>query len=360
MENRRIPDEDPTRLVAKFLLANGYLDTLQALTYESSVPLAEFRLDEEEGEQITLEGLLEARRLRELSNEMARARLAASEIPGWSNACPSVAVNVPLKTPTNVLFVTAGKVLGKWSILVATADRALRIYDYYSLDLKQEYTFLHTSPILEARIIREKWLLTAGMDGKVVVTDLANQTIVIAAIENAHSRYVNRLVVHNDQWIATSGYDKKINLYEISLCTDDSIEINHRTSVSLATLPEGLLFTEHAGSTVLVVCARETCFLEYYELPTLKVVERLNLNQNGDLWVSFSGIDIAQQPSGPKYIGMATSTTPHGRWLAFEVGKEDLKANIFHGAPQSDLGVLPRFAWRPDGCGFWVSCSLSP
>lgn len=353
----RISDQDPTRLVAKFLLTHGYLDTLQALTHESSISLEDFCLDDEEGEQVTLESLLEDRRLRELSNAMAKARLAESEISGWGEQCPAIFKALPLKSPTNVLFVTAEKVLGEWSILVTTADRALRIYNYKTLDLEHEYTFLHTSPILEARVLKEKWLLTAGMDGKVVVSDLTNKAVVIASLENAHTRYVNRLVIQ-DSWIATSGYDKKINLYEITACTDSEIVINYKSSITLATTPEGMLFTEHEGSTVLVVIARDTCFLEYYCLPSLSPKQKFNLNQNGDMWVSFSGIDIAQQPTGPKYIGMSTSTTPHGRWLAFEVGKEDLKANIFHGSPQSDLGVLPRFAWRPDGSGFWVSTAI--
>lgn len=349
----RIGDQNPMRLVARFLLSHGYVDTLQALTHECGVPISEFRLDEEEGEQTTLEGLLEDRRLRELSNALAAARLAESQVSGWRHSCPATATALPLKSPTNVLFVTAEKVLGNWTVFVTTADRALRIYDYATFKLEQEYTFLHSSPILEARVLQEKWLLTAGMDGKAVVTDLSTRQVVIAALESAHAKYVNRLVIHGS-WIATSGYDKKINLYEIIACTDKIIDISRRSSITLTTTPEGLLFTEHDGQDVLVVIARDTCFLEYHNIPDLSLKQKFNLNQNGDMWVSFSGTDIAQQPGSPWYIGMATSTTPNGRWVAFEVGKEELKANIFHGAPQSDLGVLPRFAWRPDGSGFWV------
>lgn len=351
--HQRLADHDPARLVGKFLLSHGYLETLEAFSNECNIKITDFRFDEEGGEQVTLESLLEERRLRELSIEMAKARLAESEIPGWSDGCPATPVPLPLKTSANVLFVTVNKVLGFWSVLVSTADKALRIYDYQSLELRQEYTYLHSSPILEARVLSEKWLLTAGMDGKVVVTDLAKQDIYIESLENAHSRYVNRLVV-NDKWIATSGYDKKINLYEIVESTDSALEIVFRASVLLATLPEGLLFTDNDDQTVLAVCARDTCFLEYYMVPTLELQRRLNMNQNKDLWVSFSGVDLSQQPTGPRYLGLSTSTSPYGRWLAFEVGNEEMKANIFHGAPQSDLGVLPRHVWRPDGSGFWV------
>lgn len=353
--SRRIAKEDPTRLVARFLLSNGYLDTLQAFSDECNIQISEMGIDDEEGEQVTLESLLEERRLRELSIKMAEARLAEAEIPGWSMECPQEGIPLPLKTATNVLFVAAAEVMGNWAILVATADRALRIYDYYTQDMKYEFTVLHTSPILEARVLAQRWLFTAGMDGKTVVTDLATKEIKIASLPEAHSKYVNRLVVYEDRWLATSGYDKKINLYEITSCTDDSLEIEFRASLQMGTLPEGMLFTSHEDRIVLVVCARDTCFLEYFATPDLKSVLRLNMNQNKDLWVSFSGIDISQQPTGPRFIGLSTSTTPYGRWLGFEVGNEEMKANIFHGAPQSDLGVLPRHVWRPDGSGFWVS-----
>lgn len=355
MTDRSVSSTNPERLVAKFLLNHGYLDTLQTFADESNIRISDFRLDENEGESITLESLLEERRLRELSIELAKTRLAESEVLGWSPWRHEEAISIPLKSPTNVLFVNVVQVEQKWTVLVTTADRAIRFYDLETLSLTAEYSYLHTSPILEARVVASTYLFTAGMDGKVVVTDLRSRNVVIDALENPHQRYVNRLVIHEGRWVATSGYDKKINLYEITACTSDEVVVTYRASITLPTLPEGMLFALHDEELVLVICARDTCFLDYYSVPSLILHSRINMNQNKDLWVSFSGIDISQQPSGPRYIGLSTSTTPHGRWLAFEVGKEELKGNIFHGAPQSDLGVLPRHVWRPDGSGFWVN-----
>ncbi|CCG82604.1 Predicted protein [Taphrina deformans PYCC 5710] len=344
---------NPTRLVARFLLAHGYLDTLQTLADESNIRIADLHLDDVEGEDITLEGLLEERRLRELSVELAKTRLAESEISGWTELCYQDPIPLPIVAPTNVLFVTVETVADCPCILVATADKAMRLYDFNSFELKQELRFLHSSPILEARVVGGQYLFTAGMDGKVVVTDLKSEEVVLDGLDQRHQRYVNRLVLYEQNWIATSGYDKKINLYEITECTSTTIKVELRASITLPSLPEGLLFCKHLDALALVVCARDTCFLEYYLVPSLELQTRINMNANKDLWISFSGIDISQQPGGPRYIGLSTSTTPNGRWLAFKVGEDEMKANVFHGAPQSDLGVLPRHVWRPDGSGFW-------
>lgn len=350
--SQRFAKDDPALLVARFLLSSGYLDTLQAFSDESNISISDFSLDQEDGEQVTLESLLEERRLREVSIALNKARLVDLEIKGWTEKCPEIGTPLVLKSLSNVLFVNVERVLGSWSIIITTADKALRIYSYNDLKLQAEYPVLHTSPILEARVLHEHWLLTAGMDGQVIVTDLLSGDLKMA-LTPGHTRYVNRLVIHNERWIATSGYDKVINMYEITNCSDTDITIEHRCARSFQTLPEGLLFVELEGKLMLVVTARDTCFLEYYDVASLELQNRVNMNENKDLWVSFSGIDISQQPTGPRMIGLSTSTTPYGRWLAFEVGKEGLQSNIFHGAPQSDLGVLPRHVWRPDGSGFW-------
>lgn len=382
--NRANP-QDPNRLVAKFLLSNGYLDTLHAFTHESGISLDSFDdndLAATGKEEVTLESLLEERRLREIQIQLAKVRLSELEIPEWTDTPGQwSSTELTLRAPaTNVLYLTVGIVLGNWSIVVCTADRGVRIYDYTTLDLTQEYLTLHASPVLEARVLLEdrgRWLLTAGMDGKVVLTDLEHQSVCIDGLEHPHTRYVNRLLVWNGEkkYLVTSSYDKHINLYELVFTDGADPLISYISSLTLPTTPEGLTFLSTSkGALLLLVASRDTPFLEVYTVADMKHYGRINMNENNDAWVSFSAIDISIHPSRQfedrVTIAISTSTTPHGRLLLLSCDLEDIRddhdtratttattrqapkigrSTIFTGAKQSDYGVLPRHVWRATG-----------
>ncbi len=349
---------NPTHLVAKFLLDNNYLETLELFALEANIKLDELNSHEDDGEQVTLELLLEDRRITELSLALQQSKLEQVMIKNWQNPSPSTSELLPLKTQTNVLFVAVFNVVGKWMIAVTTADRALRLYDFKTYELLQQYTTLHSSPILQCCQLLDRYLLTAGMDGNIVLSDLVKQ-VEILKLPKPHLKYVHRIVVHADRWIASCGYDKRVHVYSVSEADDSECTpvITHVGCLDFSTLPEAIVFIpmSRVGEPHLLVTTRDSCFLEYYTLPDLILHSRHNMNENNDLWVSYTAVDIAVQPVPPHHVGIATSSTPFGRWIAFEQDNDRIVINAWTGAPQSDLGVPSRFAWRADGSGFYVN-----
>jgi WD40 repeat protein len=159
----------------------------------------------------------------------------------------------------------------------------------------------------------------------------------------------------------SAGYDKRVHLYRVDNQRAKYLDAYELiASEQFASVVEGICFVTLAGIEHLAITRRDSCMIEYLELTNLQVVHELNMNVNKDTWVSFTGVDLAVQPVAPYLLGMATNKSPLGRWLAFEGHSErsrpddKMVADIYHGAAVSDLGVLQRFAWRPDGSGFFV------
>ncbi|ORY79071.1 WD40-repeat-containing domain protein [Protomyces lactucae-debilis] len=355
-----VDKEDPTRLIAKYLLDHGYLNTLEALSHDAAIALDQLQL--EDADAVSLESILAERSERLLSLQLANAKLNEMVLPVWSaETCPSQAYSLPGLGQANVLFVSGVKIDSALYILVTTADKLLRLYHADTFEC-QTWDGIHTSPILEARVIGNHSLLTAGMDGAVKLSDLRNSQSPPETLPGRHTRYVHRLL-HNDAqtYLVSTGYDKQLILYKIaSGNTPSSESFNLVASEQLATVVEGLCFVMLQGTEHLAITRRDSCMIEYLSLDTLQVVHTVNMNANKDLWVSFSGVDLAIQPVPPHLLGVATSKSPLGRWLAFKghtvepTPPDHIIADIYHGAAVSDLGVLPRFAWRPHGSGFFV------
>ena len=314
----------PVKLVAKFLLTHGYIDTLHAFSHEAGIELDTF--DDVE----SLEEVLEERRLRELQNQLARVRLAETELPRWVEQ--KWTQRDVLTLPSNVLFVT----VADSQIIVSCADRSIKVFDYDTLELLQ--TITNSSPILDV-IVHDKKFITAGMDGHVKLTD-ADGSVSL----HSHQKYANRLSMYGS-YLASSGYDKRINLYH---------DFKHTNTLNLTTTPESITFIHH-DRLILLVSARDTPFLDFYAVPEMTRLTRWNMNENNDLWVSFSAIDISVLSGDTITLIISTSvervlilSAPWSR-ITSEDGEISRKS-VFTQSQYSDYGVLPRHV-----AGLWTN-----
>lgn len=122
---------------------------------------------------------------------------------------------------------------------------------------------------------RPTYVLTAGMDGRVVQWDLLHD-LPVHEIRD-HKRFVVR-VAHSDdgRFMATAGYDKNIHIYAADIRHDKPVYTRLHTLV-LPTNPEALLFVRGPATpgdapgllerTWLLYTARDRATLHYVALP---------------------------------------------------------------------------------------------
>lgn len=150
------------------------------------------------------------------------------------------------------------------------------------------------------------------MDGSLSLIDLIAREVVTKVHE--HTKYLVKCVWSPDgKWIATVGYDKGLIIYQVveeASKSEESITLlpgetpdlySASPKISLVqkyihyakTNPEAIVFLP--ASDYLAFCCREDNLLRYVKLPTEGEEEKeewdvtsINLNENGDAWVSFS------------------------------------------------------------------------
>ncbi|KAK9476764.1 WD40-repeat-containing domain protein [Lipomyces japonicus] len=353
-------------LVARYLRDNGYKQTLEAL-------MEELGLEDDmipDDHSMTLESILEQKRLFDLSQAVEELEIDDKREDNWLIPYPSFLSVVPKQVPeVNILFVSVAKLRlptvldddssprsERQCILVASADKSLKIFDFYSFDLLKSFTHLHSSPILTLAAIDADTVVTGGMDGRLVFTKVATGEVVVFAKD--HFKYLVRITVTNDnKYIATAGYDKKVNVYNLSFQGEDQIpSLSLIGSVTFPTNPEAIAFVYNDDKELrLIASRRDSTFIFYYKLePTVIEVARHNLNPESNSWVSFCAMDITPDPVDAKLIGVATSTVPHMRFLAVENGVDNIVKNTFTKAPQ-DAYSSGRITWRPHASGIWCN-----
>ncbi|KAK9237226.1 WD40-repeat-containing domain protein [Lipomyces kononenkoae] len=359
-------------LVARYLRDNGYKNTLEA--FKEELGLEDDMIPSDHS--ITLESIIEQKRLFDLSRELEAVTVADDE-DKWHVPYPAFKSILPKQSPeSNILFVSVANLSipastddpssgfpARPCILTSSADRSLRIFDFYTLELLRVHTHLHASPILSFLVFNESTLLTGGMDGRLVVSNPATGDII--AQLNDHQKYLVRIACSRDmKYVATAGYDKKVNAYSIeNLGSDESnFAFAKIGTISFPTNPEAILFATTEGeneseSTTprLIVSRRDSTFLYYYKLfPVLSEAARHNLNPDGTSWVSFCAMDMSLDPVDHKFLVVATSTVPQMRFMMLQSRSDQILKNVSTKAPQ-DAYSSARICWRPNGTGFWCN-----
>lgn len=286
---------------------------------------------------------------------------------------------------------------------MSTADRRLHILDAQTNALADSLTGLQDSPILSSAVHRGKHLLSASMSGQLLVSDLKGNVVVK---RRDHSKYIVKLAIHDnasETFIATAGWDCKINVYRLPHDSDAMQLGDPTSSISLPSKPESIVFLQHPESAqpILIVSRTDSSFLYYYTIESNpRLLGRQNLAPHSNAWVAFTPSALALHPFDNSLLAVGTSTVPHMKLLivrllippyeaviveqapqpqrvrssllddgpgtltqasqarvALAVAEREAAAILIHCttmAPQTAYST-PAVAWRPDGSGVWVN-----
>ncbi|KAA6415414.1 MAG: hypothetical protein FRX48_00129 [Lasallia pustulata] len=404
------PTDSPAIIVARFLKANHYGDTLEAFIKEAGLPPDAGTLNKGD---LTIEKILEEKKIFDLSIRFEK--FGDGDALGWTLPAPSTPFAVStLPTSTNLLHVSVESYVEEGSdriaqvLIVTGADRRFNLLspDSAMTLLKSDHS-LHDSPILSCAVLGNKYLtsVTTSMSGQVILYDHVRGKVLEERRD--HRKYVVKVATwegRHGTWVTTAGWDAKVLLYRVSLNdVGEALALGPPVaSISLPTNPEAVLFVKHPDedTPILIVTRRDSTSLHYYRLPSLatttesvsspaelQLIGRQNLAPHSNAWIAFSPSSIAISPIDPTLLAVATSAVPHmkliiARLLVPPLGtierspthpqpatqaaqaradlavqdKEDA-AILIHAstlAPQTPYST-PQVCWRPDGSGIWVN-----
>jgi WD40 repeat protein len=281
-------------------------------------------------------------------------------------------------------------------LFTTTADRRLHIlYPDSNFSLERCIGHLQDSPILSCVPLGKTYLTTisCGMSGQVVLYDHKEDKVLEERRD--HKKYVVKVAVWENEWVATAGWDAKVFLYkissEIALLLGSPVAVVH-----FPTNPETITFIKppDLDQTILLVTRRDSTSLYYYSLPTtdelsmpksepaeLELLGLQNLAPHSNAWIAFSPSSVAVCPTDPTLLAVATSAVPHMKLILVRLlvpssaavvdpttqvaqtranlaiqDKEDtaIQVHVSTLAPQTPYST-PQVVWRPDGSGVWVN-----
>ncbi|KAI5197609.1 WD40 repeat-like protein [Aureobasidium subglaciale] len=382
-------------IVARFLKANSYDETLDAFIREAGLPPSAGSTNKGD---LTIEKILEEKRIFDMSVQFER--LGTDDgAHGWSQHAPALPNEVAGPTRSNILHISLPQVANATSgdapepLLVATtADRRLNVHDLPACTLKDSLLAIHDSPVLSTAVLRQTHLLTTSMSGQLAIGNMQGD---IFDKRRDHAKYVVQIATHECEdatWLATAGWDGKVHLYKLDFASNDSPKLPPPVaSISLPTNPEALLFIEHPDndSLVLILTRKDSTQLFYHSVDSeARLLGKQNLAPHSNAWIAFTPSAIALCPTDSTLIAVATSAMPHMKLLivrlmvpsidddaslASIVPAEETQASqaraalalqdresaaiLIHCttmAPQTAYST-PALTWRPDGTGVWVN-----
>ncbi|KAF2093662.1 hypothetical protein NA57DRAFT_48005 [Rhizodiscina lignyota] len=407
--------DDEKILIAQFLRANDYAETLKSFLSEAGLP-PDAGTTSKDG--LTLEKLLQEKRAFDISADFEK--LATNDTKGWRQPAPAVPTAVSLPTSSNILNAAViarihadgsrNDVL--WS---SAADRSVNISDPATLET------LDTSRNNEAPVLSvaqsSRYLLHGDMAGNIVLSETQSRAVLDKRKD--HRKYVVRVATYETSdgaWVATAGWDATVFVYWLRQDHASPSLGSPVGRISLLSNPEAVLFVLSAENTrpVLLVSRRDSTFIHYYRLPDignspgavcdLELLGRQNLAPHALSWVSFTPADMALCPADPSLIAVATSSMPHMKVLIVRLlfptkdaatavqswasGESSLAvSSVGENTESSTMDVTSRaraelarqnreeaailiscnamapqtqystpvVVWRPDGSGVWVS-----
>ncbi|KAF2141679.1 uncharacterized protein K452DRAFT_228234 [Aplosporella prunicola CBS 121167] len=323
----------PAVLVARFLRANNYSQTLDAFLAEANLPSDAGAVTNGD---LTVEQLLREKQAFDLSANFERLGVQDDD-KGWHDPAPSSATELTLPTTSNLLNasveIIARGVEAEPFILATTADRHLHLISSRasSFEIHRSISHIQDSPILSYNVICQRYLLASSMSGKLLLYDCGSDTLLNERKD--HAKYLVKIAsIEDDEgaWIATAGWDAKVHLYRLNVRQDSPIHLKAPVAnLTLPTNPEALLFVRHpvTEKPLLLLTRRDSTFLFYYSLPepgagcsegapvTLELLGKQNLAPTSTAWVAFTPSSIALCPTDSSLLAVATSAVPHMKLL---------------------------------------------
>ncbi|KIW65201.1 hypothetical protein PV04_07480 [Phialophora macrospora] len=342
--------DSPALIVARFLKANHYVETLEAFLAEAGLTEDVVTLNPSDW---TIEKILEEKKQYDAS--LAYEKKGNDVDIGWPVPAPSTAVepqNFPVTS--NILCVSGHSLNAEGSISVTTADRTWNhISPNPPFEWSQAFDNPHGSPILSLSSLEGGYVFSTSMSGQLMLHGRAGE--LIDKVRD-HLKYAVQVVSGRTQqgkWIvATAGWDQKVHIYapEHELAenfrpSEHAVSTTHDEpiipgllrdpihTISMPTVPESMVLVQHPHThdLYLIVSRRDSTFLHYYCITptspesssarsteaTYSVQEtgRQNLAPHSNAWIAFTPSCLASCPTDPTLLAVATSHLPHMKLL---------------------------------------------
>ncbi|CAO2657514.1 Nn.00g036400.m01.CDS01 [Neocucurbitaria sp. VM-36] len=332
-------------LVAQFLRANGYDETLSSFIKEAGLPPD---IGAASDGSITIETILQEKKTFDLSLNFEKLGVDDKDRP-WAVQAPTKPTIIEcLPSRSNLLSISVVNLSlpsaldARQYIAVTTANRQLHLIDPRTptLDLAHSYSGFQDSPILDMVALVSRYLLVASMSGKLYLHDAAvDKTL---DVRNDHSKYLVKLATwSSDSFIlvASAGWDANVFLYKLDTSADCPQLGEPIATLTLPSIPETICFVEspEGGAPILLVARRDSSFLHYYAVPgpeslAFTLVGKQNLSPHSNAWVAFTPSDVQICPTNPLLAAVATSSTPHMKLLIVKLLIPPMKASEFDAA----------------------------
>ncbi|KAF1951704.1 hypothetical protein CC80DRAFT_191943 [Byssothecium circinans] len=390
-------------LVARFLRANDYTETLNAFIREAGLPSD---TGSASGSKISIEQILQEKKTFDLSLNFEKLGVQ-DEHRGWlvlAPTKPSVLASIPTKSNILNVALVKCKLPSKSEpyeyYAATTADRRLHLFDptVPSLPLIQSYTSFVDSPILDFVVFKSKFLLTASMSGRLLLYN--TETDQVLDERKDQTKYIVKLAAWSENssiLLASAGWDSKVLLYRFDIDEEHPLLGQPIATINLSSIPETLSFIQSPETMkpIILLSRKDSTFLYYYSVPLpgenqIKLLGRQNLAPHSNAWISFTPSDVQLSPHDASLVAVATSSTPHMKLIVVRLliplestdrdpdpdrdsvtpitqasqaranllvqDREEaaMSINVSTMAPQSAYST-PRLVWRPDGSGIWVS-----
>ncbi|KAI8330766.1 WD40-repeat-containing domain protein [Chlamydoabsidia padenii] len=242
--------------------------------------------------------------------------------------------------------------------LVATSgtDKTVKLHQITTQPPTLVHTFRHhQAPVLSIDFhpLYPHLLLTTSMDGTTVLVDTTATTTdnVIQRFKD-HQRYVVRGLFspHTGRYFATTSYDQTLCIYE-NHGDDIQYELVAKRGPFVGKV-ETVCF--HPDGNSLIVGVQNDNYLHQIPLGNNNSQDKkINLNANGDDWVSFSPTWLSFHPSYPSLL-MVSTDHASGRLILLDVENGHQVQN-YHIAPASDTDYTTRrHVFHPSGRYFYV------
>jgi COMPASS component SWD3 len=221
-------------------------------------------------------------------------------------------------------------------LLVAGTSKQVKLVRSEVGEIVRDYGH-HETPILSVSVYPKdhRFAVSTSMDGKAILFDI--QGNVLQTFEN-HKKYVTRSLFSRDgEYLVTCSHDHTVCVYQ-RMNLEPQFELREQLSFS------GIVESADIHNGTLVIGVRGDNMLHFVELNTLKV-EKFNMNETGDDWVSFSPLDVQVSPNG-KYVAVYTDSKS-GRVIVYHYKSNEIAVNLWN--LDVDEYSQPRLLWHPSG-----------
>ncbi|RMZ78092.1 hypothetical protein DV737_g4025, partial [Chaetothyriales sp. CBS 132003] len=305
--------DSPAVVVARFLKANNYPQTLEVFLQEAGLSESSITLNANDW---TIEKILEEKRRLDASQAYEKTPDDDDDDSNdtkWTTPAPTVPHAPSTAATSNVLCVRGDP--SSTQILTTTADRKVSVLSARPSSSYQTMSTVsdNDSPVLSLTLV-DGYCLTTSMSGELTVRQGDNYGSIVDRVRD-HTKYAVASAVLRDGddsnssiIIATAGWDKKVHIYHVWANKPPFGLGQPIHTITLASVPEAILFVRNPATNApfLILSRRDSTFLYYYSSQPPQSLAPYSPSNS-----SFTPSSLALHPSDPSLVAIATSHLPH-------------------------------------------------